>query len=174
MHCCSDSRHRRGNRGFPFVACARRDSNPRPSAPESAPASDHLRWPVFFQALTSLPRQPAPASNGPVVTTERLPRARGSGFPPSRAMTLGWRGIPCLALHAELGADQRRAKRQEIRESVRARIGQKRAVGEGSRWAGCRPLAPRPRSAPGLLRLRQLVRGCDRAPQPSRGCVGPA
>src|SRR5712692_9931346 len=49
--------------------CARRDSNPRPSAPEAAPASDHQRWPFSFQALTRVARRPAPASDGPVVTT---------------------------------------------------------------------------------------------------------
>src|SRR5713101_3164588 len=49
--------------------CARRDSNPRPSAPEAAPASDHQRWPLSFQALTRVARRPAPASDGPVVTT---------------------------------------------------------------------------------------------------------
>ena len=40
---------------------ARRDSNPRPSAPEAAPAGDHWRWPSSFQALTRVARRPAPA-----------------------------------------------------------------------------------------------------------------
>src|SRR5206468_4138407 len=40
-----------------------------PSAPEAAPASDHQRWPVSFQALTRVARRPAPASDGAVVAT---------------------------------------------------------------------------------------------------------
>jgi len=52
-----------------FVSlCARRDSNPRPSAPEATPAGDHQRWPLSFQALTRVARRPAPASDGRVVT----------------------------------------------------------------------------------------------------------
>src|SRR6266566_8597150 len=71
--------------------CARRDSNPRPSAPEAPTASDHQRWPLSFQALTRVARRPAPASDGPVVTTvvtagrfsvavlEQRPPVRASG-----------------------------------------------------------------------------------------------
>src|SRR5437667_1510316 len=55
--------------GTAELGCARRDSNPRPSAPEAAPASDHQRWTLSFQSLTRVARWPAPASDGPVVTT---------------------------------------------------------------------------------------------------------
>jgi hypothetical protein len=48
--------------------CARRDSNPRPSAPEAVPASAHQRWPLLFQGLTGASRQPASARDAPVVT----------------------------------------------------------------------------------------------------------
>src|SRR5438128_1964194 len=69
--------------------CARRDSNPRPSAPEAAPASDHQRWPVSFQALTWVAGRPGPASDGPVVTTVVttvvLRRCPGEKRPPVRA-----------------------------------------------------------------------------------------
>src|SRR5712692_9589175 len=73
------------------TSCARRDSNPRPSAPEAAPASDHQRWPLLFQALTRRDRQPAPASTARVGTTvgtagrfsvavlEQRPPVRASG-----------------------------------------------------------------------------------------------
>jgi len=48
--------------------CARRDSNPRPSAPEAASAGEHQRRPLSSQALGARDRRPAPARNAPVVT----------------------------------------------------------------------------------------------------------
>ncbi len=51
------------------TSCASRDSNAGPSAPEASTAGDHQRWPLSFQALTRVARRPAPASDGPVVTT---------------------------------------------------------------------------------------------------------
>ncbi len=72
--------------------CASRDSNAGPSAPEAAPASDHQRWLVSFQALTRVARRPGPASDGPVVTTVVTAghRCLGAAAPPTRAS----RGAP--------------------------------------------------------------------------------
>src|SRR5260370_21346174 len=49
--------------------CTRRDSNPRPSAPEAGGVGDHPRSPTLFQRFAPRSRQPPPASNAHVVTT---------------------------------------------------------------------------------------------------------
>ncbi len=84
--------------------CASRDSNAGPSAPEAAPASDHQRWLVSFQALTRVGQgQPATAPLLPLllprvaaVLEQRPPLyvhhgARPTSWPTSIRCPSGWR-----------------------------------------------------------------------------------
>src|SRR5690349_5710625 len=60
---------RRQIRGALNGACASRDSNAGPSAPEAAPASAHERWLLLFQALSCVLRRAAQFNAGRLVTT---------------------------------------------------------------------------------------------------------
>jgi len=76
-----------GAREAGSTSTARRDSNAGPSAPEAAPASDNQRRPLSFQALTRVARRPAPASDGPVVTTVVTTAVGSLVVPPGTSST---------------------------------------------------------------------------------------